>query len=153
MMVRVLTSHISFDLIKRRFFYFAIPFIIVAVAGVSVVAIQRPIYRAEGKILVESPEIPPELVRPTVMEVADARIQVIHQRIMTRDNLMEVMNKYKLFPRERTSMSGTELLDLMRSRVEIKPVEADLQRSNTPAIAFTLSFDYEVPDLATESSQ
>ena len=50
------------------------------------------------------------------MEVADARIQVIHQRIMTRDNLMEVMNKYKLFPRERTSMSGTELLlDLMRS--------------------------------------
>ena len=113
-----------------------------------VVAIQRPIYRAEGKILVESPEIPPELVRPTVMEVADARIQVIHQRIMTRDNLMEVMNKYKLFPRERTSMSGTELLDLMRSRVEIKPVEADLQRSNTPAIAFTLSFDYEVPDLA-----
>ena len=48
------------DLIKRRFFYFAIPFMIVAVAGVTVVAIQRPIYRAEGKILVEFPEIPPE---------------------------------------------------------------------------------------------
>ena len=61
---------------------------------------------------------------------------------------MEVMNKYKLFPRERTSMSGTELLDLMRSRMEIKPVALDTQRSNNPAIAFTLSFDYEVPDLA-----
>ena len=82
------------------------------------------------------------------MEVADARIQVIQQRIMTRDSLMEVMNKYKLFPRERTWMSGTELLDLMRSRMEIKPVALETLRSNNPAIAFTLSFDYEVPDLA-----
>src|ERR1700691_2974361 len=86
------------DLIKRRFFYFAIPFMIVAVAGVTLVAIQRPIYRAEGKILVESPEIPPELVHPTITEVASQRVQVIQQRIMARDNLMGVVNKYNLFP-------------------------------------------------------
>lgn len=136
------------DLLKRRILYFAVPFMLVFTIGATIVEIQRPIYRAEGKILVESPEIPPDLVRPTVTELADARIQVIQQRIMTRDNLLGIVNKYKLFPREQAWMSGTELLDLMRNRVEIKPVALETQRPNNPAIAFTLSFDYEVPDLA-----
>ena len=98
--------------------YFAIPFLLVVMVGFAVVAIQRPIYRAEGKILVEAPEIPPDLVHPTITEVANERVQVIQQRIMARDNLMAVVNKYNLFPRERTWMSGTELLDLIRSRMD-----------------------------------
>ena len=137
--------------LKRRIRYFAIPFLIIVMLGSAIVEIQRPIYRAEGKILVESPEIPPELVHPTITEVANERVQVIQQRIMARDDLMAVVNKYDLFPRERAWMSGTELLELIRSRMEIKPVDLNAQtvaRPNNPTIAFTLSFDYEVPNLA-----
>ena len=139
-----------FGIFKRRILYFAVPFLLVVMFGFGIVAIQRPIYRAEGKILVESPEIPPDLVHPTITEVADERVQVIQQRIIARDNLMAVMNKYNLFPHEREWMSGTDLLDLMRSRMEIKPVELDAQTAATgnPTIAFTLSFDYEAPELA-----
>ncbi len=135
---------------RRRILYFAIPFLLIVMSGSAVVEIQKPIYRAEGKILVESPEIPPELVHPTITEVANERVQVIQQRIMARDNLMAVANKFNLFPREREWMSGTELLDLLRSRMEIKPVDLDAVnfRTSTPTIAFTLTFDYEVPNLA-----
>jgi uncharacterized protein involved in exopolysaccharide biosynthesis len=135
---------------KRRILYFAIPFLLIVMFGSAVVEIQRPIYRAEGKILVESPEIPPELVHPTITEVANERVQVIQQRIMARDNLMAVANKFNLFPREREWMSGTELLDLIRSRMEIKPVDLDAQTAarGNPTIAFTLTFDYEVPNQA-----
>ena len=136
---------------KSRLLYFAIPYLLVLVAGAIVIELQRPIYRSEGKILVESPEIPPDLVRPTITEVAYERVQVIQQRIMARDNLMAVVNKYSLFPRERDSMSGTELLELIRSRTEIKPVELSAQSSARPAnptIAFTLSFEYEDPTSA-----
>jgi uncharacterized protein involved in exopolysaccharide biosynthesis len=137
-------------LLKRRKLYFAIPFLLVVMVGSGIVAIQRPIFRAEGKILVESPEIPADLVRPTVTEVADERIQVIQQRIMARDNLLAIVNKYDLFPRERQWMSGTELLDLMRDRMEIKPLALDTPSYGRPnnAIAFTLTFEYEVPALA-----
>ncbi len=138
-------------ILKRRFLYFAIPFLLVVMLGFGVVAIQRPIYRAEGKILVQSPEIPPDLVHPTITEVANQRVQVIQQRIMARDNLMAVVNKYGLFPREREWMSGTELLDLVRSRMDIKPVDLDARAAvpGNPTIAFNLSFDYEVPTIAT----
>ncbi len=148
-------------IVKRRFLYFAIPFALVAILGTLITVIQRPIYRAEGTILVESPEIPTDLVRPTVMATADERIQVIQQRIMARDSLVAVINKFGLFRREQQEMSGTELLDLMRSRMEIEPVDPDQPRpgaptptstarlrKNTSTIAFTLSFDYEIPDLA-----
>ena len=137
---------------RRRAAYFLIPFLLVLMLGSAIVIIQRPIFRAEGKILVESPEIPPDLVRPTITEVADERIQVIQQRLMARDNLLAIVSKYNLFPRERTWMSGTDLLDIMRERTEIKSVALDTQisRSTNAAIAFTLSFEYEVPDLAAK---
>lgn len=135
-------------IIKRRLFYFVLPFLLIVMLGVGVVAIQRPIYRAQGKILVESPEIPPELVHPTITEVANERVQVIQQRIMARDNLMAVVNKFDLFPRERQWMSSSELLELVRSRMDIKPVDLDAVRTNNPTIAFTLSFDYEDPTIA-----
>src|ERR1700733_10443311 len=83
-------------ILKRRILYFAIPFLIVVMGGFAIVAIQRPIYRAEGKILVEAPEIPADLVHPTITEVANERVQVIQQRIMARDNLMDVVHKDNL---------------------------------------------------------
>lgn len=150
----------SFDLAryiaiaKRRVFYFAVPFVLLLVMGVLVVAIQRPIYRAEGKILVESPEIPTNLVQPTVTAAATERIQVIQQRIMSRDNLLAIVKKFGLFASEQQRMSGTQILDLMRQRAQIQLVDVNIGNlpglRPTNAIAFTISFEYETPDLATK---
>ncbi len=134
---------------RRRFFYFFIPFFLALVVGFLIVAIQRPIYQAEGKILVETQDIPVDLVRPTVTDTANQRIQVIQQRIMTRDNLLEIVKKFGLFPSQQQWMSSSQLLDLMRERTKLKLVDLTLPtlQSNL-TIAFTLSFDYENPDIA-----
>ena len=132
-----------FGIAKRRAFYFIVPFILVLLLGAFVTAIQRPIYEAKGKILVESQEIPTNLVMPTVTESANQRIQVIQQRIMTRDNLLALVKKYGMFAREQQWMSGTELLDLMRERTKFDIVDSSSQN----AIAFTVSFEYENPSV------
>jgi uncharacterized protein involved in exopolysaccharide biosynthesis len=144
------------EILKRRIFFFAVPFVILLITGVLIVAIQRPIYRAEGKILVESPEIPKDLVEPTVTAAATERIQVIEQRLMARDSLLPIVNKFNLFASQRQWMSGTQLLDLMRQRSEIQLVDlntpiaggAPFMLSGSSAIAFTVSFEYENPDVA-----
>src|SRR4029078_6792640 len=85
-------AHI-FAIIKRRALYFLIPFMLVSAIG-AVVALAWPAtYRAEDKILVQSQEIPSDLVRPTVVSLANERIQTIEQRVMTRDNLLAIANK------------------------------------------------------------
>jgi uncharacterized protein involved in exopolysaccharide biosynthesis len=151
---------------RRRIFYFAIPFVLILIIGFLISAIQRPIYRAEGKILVEPPAIPTDLVEPTVTGPATERIEVIQQRIMNRDNLLSIVKKFGLFATEQRWMSGTQLLDLMRDRAEIQLVDIDTEISQSkdgkklatpaaprpnnknPAIAFTISFEYENPELA-----
>ena len=136
-------------LAKRRLFYFLIPFVVALVLGSLIVAIQRPIYQAEGKILVETQDIPADLVRPTITDTANQRIQVIQQRIMTRDNLLEIVKKFGLFPSQQRWMSSSQLLDLMRERTKLKLVDLTLPtQQNNLTIAFTLSFDYENAETA-----
>ena len=85
------------ELIKRRAFYFVIPFVLVLSAGLAVAKLLPATYSSEGKILVQSQQIPTELVRATVTSAAQERIQVIEQRTMTRENLLEIIDKFQLF--------------------------------------------------------
>ena len=138
-----------FDILKRRALYFAIPFLLVLAIG-TVVTIAWPAkYLAEGKILISSQEIPTELVRPTVSTVANERIQYIQQRIMTRDNLLAIAKKFNVSMGWQGFISGTEIVDFIRDRIKIKPLELTLQGERRHAIAFTIGFEYEQPQIAT----
>jgi uncharacterized protein involved in exopolysaccharide biosynthesis len=131
------------DILKRRFFCFLIPFGLISILGLYLAAIQKPSYLSEGKILVESEVIAPDLVRPIATASATERIQLIQQRVMTRDNLLSIANKFGLFPQR----SG--IPDLMRQSIQIKPVNVELeQRQGTATIAFTVGFEDEDPGLA-----
>jgi uncharacterized protein involved in exopolysaccharide biosynthesis len=131
------------DILKRRFFYFVLPFGLVSILGLYLAAIQKPNYLSEGKILVETQRIAPDLVRPIISATASERIQLIQQRIMTRDNLLSIASKFALFPQR----SGT--LDLMRESTRIKSVDAEGQpRPGASTIAFTVGFEYSNPELA-----
>jgi uncharacterized protein involved in exopolysaccharide biosynthesis len=131
------------DILKRRFFYFLLPFGLISILGLYLAAIQKPNYLSEGKILVESQVIAADLVRPIVTATASERIQLIQQRIMTRDNLLSIANKFGLFPKR----SG--ILDLMRQSTQIKPADVEgLPRQGIPTIAFTVGFEYDNPELA-----
>ena len=148
----------SFDLsyivnvIKRRFLYFAISFLIVSIGGAAVIKILPKVYRATGEILVESPQIAPDLVHPTITELADERFAVFKHRILASDNLLAVIDKYNLFPGERASLSTAQLLDIMRADVEITPVPLAMQPNN-PTLQFSVAFDYGVPELALKVTQ
>jgi capsular polysaccharide biosynthesis protein len=133
------------DILRRRFVYFLVPFAVVSIPSLYLIAnFLKPIYLSEGKILVESQVIAPDFPGPLVAAASSERILRIQQRVMTRDNLLSIANKFGLFP----GRSG--VLDLMRDSSQIKPVEVvGLPRmQNTPAITFTVGFEYENPELA-----
>ncbi|MBC9878317.1 sugar transporter [Bradyrhizobium sp. INPA01-394B] len=141
------------DIIKRRWPFFVVPFILIALVGTGAVLIWPPTYLSEGKILVQSQQIPTELVRPTVTSAAQERIQVIQQRTMTRDNLIAIADKFQLFPEKRTLMSVTELVELMKKSTKITPVDPILDfkqrtRTENPTIVFSVGFEYGDPAVA-----
>jgi protein tyrosine kinase modulator len=141
-----------FEILKKRKFYILVPFLVVAAVGFAVVMLWPPTYLSEGKILVESQQIPTDLVRPTVTATARERLQVIEQRVMTRDNVLAIMDKYQIFADRRDVLSRTELLDLMRENIRIKSVDVDQLRAreNRTTIALTVGFTNRRPDIATK---
>jgi len=145
------------QLFKRRWAYFVLPFVSIAVGGVSAALLWPPTYLAEGKILVQSQQIPSELVRSTITSAAQERIQVIQQRTMTRDNLIAIADKFKLFPDKRALMSPTELVDAVKKGTRIAPVDPLLdfkQRTRAalenPTIIFSIGFEYRDPAVAAQ---
>jgi uncharacterized protein involved in exopolysaccharide biosynthesis len=142
------------ELFKRRWAYFLVPFVLIASAGGGVALLWPATYLSEGKILVQSQQIPVELVRPTVTSAAQERIQVIEQRTMTRDNLIAIADKFQLFPDKRTLMSVTELVLLMKKQAKIAPVDLQLDfkqrsRQENPTIVFSVGFEYSDPATAS----
>jgi len=139
---------------KRRWPYFIVPFIMIATIGIVGVLLWPPTYLSEGKILVQSQQIPTELVRPTVTSAAQERIQVIEQRTMTRDNLLAIADKFQLYPEQRTLMSVTELVELMKKSTKIAPVDLELEfkqkaRTENPTTIFSVGFEYRDAETAT----
>src|SRR5450759_4849451 len=120
-----LTPEYFYDIVKRRWHYFVIPFVLVFGVGAVVTAMLPATYVSEGKMLIESQEIPSDLVQPTVSTLADERVALLQQRIMVRDKLLAIADKYKLpelartdlfLSRWRSQMSATDIVDMMRGR-------------------------------------
>ena len=121
---------------------------ILAVISVLVAFLLPPVYRSSATILIEEQEIPQELVRSTITSYADQRVQVISQQVMTRANMMQIVEKYNLYPGKRQIETTEEILERMRKDIKFNMVSADVidKRSGQKtmaAIAFTLAYHGE----------
>src|SRR5580658_7989490 len=76
-----------------------------------------PTYRSTATILIEQQEIPQELVRSVITSFADQRVQVISQRVMTTQNLLSLIDRYKLYPDQRQRVPREVLLEKMREDI------------------------------------
>ncbi|WKA30635.1 GumC domain-containing protein [Bradyrhizobium roseum] len=143
------------EVIQRRWVYFMLPFVTILAAGAAAAVLWPPTYLSEGRILVQSQQIPSELVRPTVTSAAQERIQVIQQRTMTRDNLIAIADKFRLFPDKRTLMSPTEIVAEVKKHTKIAPVDLQIDfkqrtRAENPTIVFSVGFEYSNAAIAAQ---
>ena len=130
----------------RRKFLILGPFLVVLSITVLTVFLLPATYRSTGTILIESQQIPQELIQSTVTSFADERIQIIKQRIMTSQQLLEIIKKFNLYAKELKNTARSEILDDMRNRIFIDRVSANVRNRNRGAsalIAFTVAFEHQ----------
>lgn len=138
-------------ILSRRKFPMLVIMMAVFLLGVVVALVWPPTYRSSATILIQEQEIPADLVRSTVTSYATQRIQTISQRVMTRGNLMQIIEKYGLYEKERKRKTTEEILETMRKDIGLNMIDADVvdPRSGRPmaaTIAFTLSYEGQFPD-------
>jgi uncharacterized protein involved in exopolysaccharide biosynthesis len=80
-------------------------------------------------------------------------VQVITQQVMTRANMMQIIEKYDLYAKQRKHDTSEEVLKRMSNDIHFNLISADVvdRRSGAKTvatIAFTLAYDGETPDKA-----
>ena len=130
---------------RQRFLILFVSAAVMALA-ITVALVIPPTYTAGATILIEQQEIPQELVRSAVTSFADQRVQVISQRVMTTQNLLELIQRYDLYPDIRSSKPREVLLQAMRNDISMKMISADVidPRSGRPTqatIAFSVNYN------------
>ena len=145
-----LNDYIS--ILRRRAGLLAATFAGIFTLAVAIALLVPPVYQSTGTIMVESQQISADLVQSAVTTYAEERIEVIRQRVMTRENLLRIIDKYGLFKDSRTSYTPSELIDEMRASIVIELLNVNANMPSRPkgnaTIAFKLSFEHRDPVLA-----
>lgn len=139
------------SIMRRRAPYLIGIFIAVILISIIVAFVIPPTYRATGTIMVESQQVPDNIVPTAIKSHIDERISIIKQRVMTRDSMLRIANKHNLFKDSSRALTSSELIDAMRDRVGVELISSDEMYSNQrgkSTIAFTLSFEDKRPEIA-----
>lgn len=112
-------------------------------------------YRSTATILLEEPEVPPGLVQTTVTTFAAEQIQYINQRVMTRTNLAQIIEKFDLYKDKRRYTPNLLLTDQVKENMTLDLINVELTdptigRPILKAIAFTIGFQDRRPEVAQQ---
>lgn len=135
-------------IVKHRAVLVVVSLAVILAVSVLVAMSIPPVYQSSGTILVESQQISPDLVAANNNTFADERIEVIRQRVMTREHLEGIINKYNLFSSESRQLSVTEKIDEMRNQTAVSLVSAAVKGRGEVTIAFRVGFEYKQPEIA-----
>ena len=146
-----LTLHDYIDILRRRALLMLAVFIVVIVTASAFAILLPPVYQSSGTILIESQQISSNIIQSSVTGFASERIEVIKQRVMTRENLLRIMKKYNLFRNKNESRVTSELINNLRNRIVIKMLSTSLgggRGRGQATIAFSISFEDRHAELA-----
>jgi polysaccharide biosynthesis transport protein len=103
-------------------------------------------YKSNTLILVEQPTMPKDYVTPNVTDNLQERLESITQQILSRTNLLHIIDEFNLYTRQHAQPTPDEKVERMRKDVEIELVK-DTRNQVT---AFNVSYSSPNPRLAQQ---
>ena len=107
---------------RRRHLHFLIPLFFgwIMVWGSS--WLLAPRYRSATLILVEQPTMPKDYVTPNINDDLQQRMQSITQQILSRTNLLHIVDQFHLYAQERREATPDDKVTQMRKDIDIDVV-------------------------------
>lgn len=135
------------DGVLRRLWVVALVFIPGAMLATGVAYVLPPVYESTARILVESPKIPASLAQTTVTARTEERLQLIQQRILARENVLDVIDRLNLFA-DQPELTPTDKVDLVRASTAIDifafdTIQGQPRRSSSAPVSvssFTITY-------------
>ncbi|KMK63815.1 Wzz/FepE/Etk N-terminal domain-containing protein [Puniceibacterium sp. IMCC21224] len=133
-----------FSLFLRRLHWFLLFLIIGSAIGLTLAKVLPPVYVAKARLLVESEQIPDELAASTVRTEATEQLEIIQQRILTRDTLLDMANRLQIYApgsgKAQIALDADTLVEDMRKRISMVTTGGG-QRGAASATLVAVSFE------------
>ncbi|MEM9989298.1 MAG: hypothetical protein AAF723_07235 [Pseudomonadota bacterium] len=84
-------------MVKRRFFWCLIPFLILMIIGLFVIKSLPAVYQSTARLIVEDQQISNQFVQSAVTSDAYQRIEAVIARTTARDSLLLLADELNLF--------------------------------------------------------
>lgn len=146
-----------------------LPVMVATVAGLVTAFLMHPVYESSATVLIESQQVPDDLISALsggggnqVSDMIGQRIARARERVLSRQDLIRLIRTYGLYPREQRTLPLSKIVDKMRNDTTIQAVDNGLAVGAAPGkknlglantIAITVAFDYDNPIKAQAVAQ
>jgi uncharacterized protein involved in exopolysaccharide biosynthesis len=145
-----LINHMPTILWHRRL-YVIIPAVLLFAIGLITAYTLPTLYRSTATMLVESQDLPTEIVEAPGTGRIEERIAKIREQVLSRGDLISLIEQNDLYPSERRSQPMSYVVDKMRTATTVGALAGDIGQSGggkANVIAVNMSFDYPDPSKA-----
>lgn len=131
----------------QRKWWIVIPAVVGILAAVGAIFLIPPVYRSNAIMLVQSPQLPTEVIGASELDVVDRRIARIREQVTARPELIALIERHGLYDSERRSDPLSEVIEDMREAITLTPSQTSTpdNSSTQKTIAFELAYDYREP--------
>lgn len=148
-------NHLPAIMWQRRYYALSVfaAFLIIAV----VAAFSLPtLYRSSATLLIESQQLPTQVAQDPGAGSIEQRISRIREKVLSRGDLISLIEQYDLYAAERRSKPLSKIIDNMRKATSVSALQQDIGQtdpSKSNVVALNMSFDYPDPAKSQEVLQ
>jgi protein tyrosine kinase modulator len=139
------------ETLRRRKMLALVPFALVLVAIASLAWFLPSLWTGRTLIMIDRQQIPEAFVKSTVTSDAESRLLTLSQEILSRAHLSEIIARYHLYPKLRSTATPDELVERMRKDIKIEFTD-DRERRTREArtVLFAVSYSATNPVTAMQ---
>src|SRR5215472_8962709 len=120
---RTLSLDDYLGILKRRWMLIAIPAVVLPLLALAVTYRLTPIFTSQTLVLIDSPKVPDDYVKPVVETNLDSRLASMKEQILSRSRLEPIIKQYNLGD-PKADMDSR--IDKVRKDIDIKPIHSEI---------------------------
>lgn len=141
-------NHLPTIFWQRRYWVIG-TFVTLFLAGLITAYSLPTMYRSTASLLVQTQQLPSDIVQAPGAGEIEQRIARIRERVLSRGDLISLIEQHGLYPDERNDKPMSEIVEKMREATLVGAVAENVGNSaNEELIALNIAFDYPEPALA-----
>jgi len=124
--------------------------IVLGLGGYAATLVLPKKFTSSTLVLVEQPTVPTDLVKPVVTGDLNHRLASMKEQILSRSRLQPIIEQYNLYPNLRTTMHMEDLVEKLRTAVDVELIQPLPGSENRQPPGFRVGVTFGNPGLAQE---